>query len=177
MFEDLLPAKAEFRKLAQKDAHFKKCLQVASLPRIADVVQGGVGEVEVDVSFGYNHKYQVEISGSLKANITLVCQRCMNPMDVSIGTDIKIIVITEDRVGEVERTSDPFIASEDWIDLNALVQEELLLALPFVSYHNSDECHRKKSENMNPSSVNEELGDTPKNPFHVLSSLKESNKE
>lgn len=177
MFEELLPTRAEFRKLAQKQAEFKKDLQVSHLPRIADVVHQGEGSVAIDLAFAFNEKYQVEVVGTIKGETTLICQRCMLPMPFAIDTEVKVIITTLEQADQVDRQYDPFISDGDEIDLNALVQEELLLAIPFVSYHNESECQASLSSNQQNALPDEVSNDSKKNPFHVLSSLKKSNEE
>ncbi|MCY4045063.1 MAG: YceD family protein [Cellvibrionales bacterium] len=177
MFEELLPTRAEFRKLAQKQAEFKKVLQVSHLPRIADVVYQGEGEVAIDLSFAFNEKYQVQVAGTISGQTTLICQRCLQPMPLTIDTEVKVIITTLEQADQIDRQFDPFISDGDVIDLNALVQEELLLAIPFVSYHDKSECQVSLSSNQQNALPDEVSNESKKNPFHVLSSLKKSNEE
>lgn len=168
--------KLEFRKLANRQAFIESEIEFASLPRVMAAISGHRGKVQVQLAFDLNHKYQVEILGHVSADVSLECQRCLQPMTVPVKSDVALIVTTEERVREVERRFDPFVTDTDWLDLNELVQEELLLAIPFVSYHSQDMCQIDQ-----PYKVNEDIAcKVPKerdNPFQVLASLKAGNKE
>ena len=178
MFEDMLPVKAEYRKLAQKSASFTKVLAVSSLPRLFDAVLPTDNKVEVHLEFDQNHKYQVVVTGSLKTEVALACQRCLNPMAVPIETEVKLVIVKEEQVDEVDGTFDAFLVNDEWVDLNEIVQEELLLALPFVSYHDDDVCNQASLSSSDETvDTQKEMSVSKQNPFHVLSSLKESNKE
>ena len=67
---------------------------------------------------------------------------------------------------------DPLIVGEDELmDLNEVVEDELLLNMPFVAYHDPDKCSGKQQYEF---SAEEETApvEEKENPFSVLEQLK-----
>jgi uncharacterized protein len=100
--------------------------------------------------------------------LALVCQRCLGP----VGTALRIekalrFVAGEDVAAELDADSDDdVLALSRSLDLQSLVEDELLLALPLVPRH--DECPPGYREHA----PAESLPDDKPNPFAVLSTLK-----
>ena len=80
----------------------------------------------------------------VKSSVTvkIICQRCLVAMPLCLECDtILCIVWTEDEASTLPKHLDPWVVEEDKGDAIQLVEDELLLALPFVAYHNEDKCN------------------------------------
>jgi uncharacterized protein len=70
----------------------------------------------------------------VRAGVTLVCQRCLQPMPHDLRADSRLAFVMQesDRVpaGHEAITGDP-----KRVDLAGLVEDELLLALPVIARH------------------------------------------
>lgn len=70
----------------------------------------------------------------VRAGVTLVCQRCLQPMPYDLRADSRLafVIGESDRVpaGHEAVTGDP-----KRVDLAGLVEDELLLALPVIARH------------------------------------------
>jgi uncharacterized protein len=68
------------------------------------------------------------------AGVTLVCQRCLQPMTHELRSDSQLAFVTQDSdrvpAGYEAITGDP-----KRVDLAGLVEDELLLALPAIARH------------------------------------------
>lgn len=71
------------------------------------------------------------------AAVWLACQRCLNPMLQTLDVDRPIrFVRGEDQAEVLDADSeDDVLALEPSLDLQALVEDELILALPIVPHH------------------------------------------
>jgi uncharacterized protein len=73
---------------------------------------------------------------ALRAQLELVCQRCMGPMPVPIETSSPVLLIESEADAEAAPVEwETYLAAEGRLSLAALAAEELLLALPVVPLH------------------------------------------
>jgi uncharacterized protein len=72
-----------------------------------------------------------------KISVDVICQRCLDPMSIEIKAAIALQVIwSEDRIANVSPDYEPWIVVDKIADLAVVLEDELLLALPIVNYHN-----------------------------------------
>jgi len=72
--------------------------------------------------------------------VALECQRCLSHCELELATQSSLCVLwSEDSIKELPSGYDPLIAG-DVSDIHALVEEELLLALPAVPMHDLRDC-------------------------------------
>jgi len=83
---------------------------------------------------------QVWLHLQAAARISLVCQRCLGPVQVPLDTERSFhFVPGEDAAAQLDADSeDDVLALPRSLDLRELVEDELLLALPIVPRH--EEC-------------------------------------
>jgi len=106
-----------------------------------------------------------------QATVTLVCQRCLGPVDEVISFERDFRFVASEALAEVEdeeSEEDVLVISKSF-DLLELVEDELLMATPLVSKHAT--CPKPvKLQAADP-----EFADVPHekpNPFAVLQQLK-----
>jgi uncharacterized protein len=132
------------------------------------------GDAEFLFSFHKGENRQVHITGYVKADLKLECQRCMQPVVISVASDMDVVVV--EGYEEAKLLADdiePLLAGEQRIRLNEIVEDELLLALPQVPMHQKDEC--KAAYENYAGSVEQaanEAEENKANPFAVLKDLK-----
>lgn len=175
MFNEPLPKEADLRKLAIREASFQVTLDASLLPRFSGVIHEGAGLIRADLHLGVDEQRVRYVKGTIDCEAQLICQRCMQPMSVSIHSDVALGVMwDETEAKQLSKSMDPLIVGEDeWVDLNEVVEDELLLNMPFVSYHDDESCSEKsysfadeETENLLSSQSEKE------NPFSVLAGLK-----
>jgi uncharacterized protein len=106
-------------------------------------------------------------------SIALTCQRCMQAVLMPIEVDQWYrFVATEDiAMAEDDASEEDLLVMEPQFDLLALLEDELLMALPLVPMH--DHCPESASQASQ--SLKEKEEDEPAekpNPFAVLAQLK-----
>lgn len=71
------------------------------------------------------------------ATVSLECQRCLQPMRMPLHVDRRLFFVEgEDAAAALDTDSeDDVLTLEPAIDLRALIEDELLLALPLVPRH------------------------------------------
>ena len=115
---------------------------------------------------------QAVIELRYRATVSVECQRCQQAMPLELaGENLLGIVWTDDQAKHLPRHLDPLIAPEEGCNLWELVEDEMILALPSFSYHDTKDCKQILSDYSGPASGEEE-GDAKPNPFDVLAQLK-----
>jgi uncharacterized protein len=77
---------------------------------------------------------------ALRGVATLVCQRCMQPLDLAIEARVRIGLIgSQAQAAGLPPDLEPVLAPGGRISIGELITEELLLSLPIVPLH-AAEC-------------------------------------
>ena len=75
---------------------------------------------------------------SVRGSLQVVCQRCLDPIQVPIAIDAELQLAEHVReISEADDEIDRVLASRN-MDVASLVEDEVILALPMVPRH--DEC-------------------------------------
>jgi uncharacterized protein len=144
---------------------------VAALPRLAESVQETTGEIQVDLAFGISVEKKKIVTGHASAELTLVCQRCLENVKVPVKSDISLGIVWDEEGAEaLPEYLDPWITGEGIADLYDMIEVELLLSLPKVAYHEELCVDRQLFTSGKPVEVKKP------NPFQVLEQLKSSPK-
>jgi uncharacterized protein len=100
----------------------------------------------------------------------MICQRCLEPVVLPIHSECVYAVVNEGTSGQhLPKGYDVLEVGEDPLDLLALVEEELLLALPIVPLHDKEVCQPPAGPDE-PEPNQDEVSRS--NPFSVLAQLK-----
>lgn len=167
-----LPRQGDPRKFAQQGISLEGAIPLVTLPRLAESLVQTDGQVEVKLVFGISEEGKKVVTGHASAGLTLVCQRCLAPVTVPIVCDIALgIVWDEDGAKALPQHLEPWIAEEGAADFYQMVEEELLLNLPAVAYHEEQCVDPALFSSGKPVEVKKE-----RNPFQVLEQLKSSPK-
>ncbi|THF67157.1 metal-binding protein [Pseudothauera nasutitermitis] len=136
---------------------------VAGLGRLADQLTDGTGTVawEVVGEVGEDRKARLLLTAS--GALRLRCQRCLGALEwpLSLSTTLLLVPVGQ-PIPEEELEDDEQDAIEAVADMDvvALVEEEILLALPIAPRH--DDCEVPRPESA----------DEKKSPFAALAGLK-----
>lgn len=148
-------------------------LELALLPRIAEVLMDAAGKVQFELDFGKDAKSRVRITGFVRAGLNLECQRCLEVMTLPVDSALDLVVIQVPAEAErIPAECEPVLAEDGELRVTDLIEEELLLAIPLVPMHEPENCSMSSagtSESVRKD--NREKSDTV-NPFAILSTLK-----
>ena len=145
---------------------------LADVPDPSLVASDAAARVSVRVFFAPPHpgeaKGAIWLDLTAHADLPLTCQRCLKTMPVSLNVDQRVRFVETEAQAEAEdeEAEEDVLALTPEFDLLALVEDELILAVPLVALHG--EC---SPEGYDPA-VEEPPEKT--NPFAVLAALKKS---
>jgi uncharacterized protein len=136
-------------------------IPVAEMARLGDMLATSEGQVSYMLRglAGKDGRPMLELS--LEGLCHLRCQRCLQAMDYPIR-QVSRLLLTEEQATEDELLEEDFdsIPPDANLDVAGLVEDEILLNLPFAPKH--DVCM----------AATEGLKQGGENPFEVLRSLK-----
>jgi uncharacterized protein len=113
---------------------------VSELPRLADLLAKSGGSMTYVVS-GFREGDSDVLGISLQGSCTLSCQRCMGELEYPVDMTSRLLLLPADRLDEVEDDDEvDAIEAGPRLDVLALIEEELLLGLPFAPRHPDGEC-------------------------------------
>lgn len=168
-FLSRLPRLIEPAKLAQQELVLQGYVLAEDLPRVLEVVLD-LSKVDCLLAFKVDEQYRRIISGKLLATAQLCCQRCLEAVSVGLEVEVNIALIKEqDQAKDLPARLDPWLVEEGEANLYELVEEELLLSLPQVAWH-EDNCIDPALYSSGEPVVEEET--LKENPFKMLEKLK-----
>lgn len=130
-----LPNKIDPWQLAANSERLDGDLALAGMPRLA-VLNRADGRASVSLTAGVDERGRRFIEGRLRADLELVCQRCLGPLRLPLDVAVCLGLIRSEM--EIERLHDryePLLAPDGEIAVADLVEDELLLALPQIPRH------------------------------------------
>ncbi len=178
MLTDPLPHYVDIRKLAAKGMQFDAQLPLVELTRLCDALVDNEGIVEVKLSFGVDDQRNKTITGQAACDVKVVCQRCLQAMVLELKTEVMLGLVWEEaQASSLPKEYDSLVVGEDPVDLYEIVEDELLLKLPFVSYHDPEHCAGSQSYSSSSDEVDKTIKEQAaklekENPFNILESLK-----
>lgn len=109
----------------------------------------------------------------LQANtvVPLICQRCMATVETPLAVDqwYRFVATEEIAMAEDDESEEDLLVMEPQFDLLAVLEDELLMALPLVPMH--EQCPVAPVLSAGTLELPDELSEKP-NPFAVLAQLK-----
>ncbi len=151
----------------------KGIMPLTGMSRLADSLCHQNGEVEIELAFDIDLSGNRILRGHLKTSLALECQRCMKAVATPIETDISLVFV-DSTVANKQLFSeyDPYILNEPTLVIRELVEDELILALPIVTFHAEDECAVAVLQAVEEVEVLQPVEEKKPNPFGALAGLK-----
>ncbi|BAP46299.1 YceD family protein [Pseudomonas sp. 21LCFQ02] len=170
MLNDPIPSHIDPRKLADRGTTLQGEVLLADLQRLCDPLADNAGAVQANFIFERDERRTAVFHSRLKTSVKMVCQRCLELVTLPIQSECTYVVVKEGaNTQSLPKGYDVLELGEDPLDLLALIEEELLLALPIVPAHHPEECQQPAGLDEPEPSVDEV---TRSNPFSVLAQLK-----
>lgn len=131
------------------------------------------GAVLFELNFSLKGRAAVA-KGSFTTEVSMLCQRCLEQMSIPLSGDIALEFISgESAESSLEEGQyDVVNYTAETINLRELIEDELILALPFAPMHEEDECQAtQKIKDLQSEQAQDKAKD---NPFTVLAELKKN---
>ena len=162
-----LPLTIAPARLARKGESIQGQYAIPDLQRLEELLHDQSGHVIFQLDFNRDEdKNQVFITGRVEAQVNIVCQRCLGRLRYTINNPVYLGIVSDStEAGKLPDECEPLVLAGDSANLLAIVEDEVLLALPITAMHKEEECDateylaklRQKSRN-NPFSILKKTG-------------------
>lgn len=167
----------DVRKYFSQQREYRGVLGLSQLPRLQALLadNGDSSDIRVDLQFEKNSQNECFITGTIEAELILVCQRCLGDLPYHLQTRLAVRVLEVLQAsGDRELEADELevvLSEQGRLDLRALIEDEVILSLPIVSSHDAADCNQQLSAFR--TSAEAQSADRQNKPFAALEALKE----
>ena len=171
------PERLDVKAFAQAGGHLAGHATLLKYERLAEEAQGlhpdlrvdwyADAELRTDAGEGVQHWLHLRA----EASFPMLCQRCLLPVDVPLQVDRWFRFVADEATAEAldDEVEEDLLALSREFDLHALIEDELLMALPVVPRH--DECPTPVTLASSDDDFEQASAEKP-NPFAALASLR-----
>ena len=119
---------------------------------------------------------RLKMNLSLKGQMHLICQRCMQPCLVQIDESRQFVFLANEALADAFPMEDdalePLVMSSQF-DLLGTIEDEILLSLPLIPKHPEGVCEAASPGSGVDDALNQgETAKKPDNPFNILKNMK-----
>ncbi|HSE00591.1 MAG TPA: YceD family protein [Burkholderiales bacterium] len=117
-------------------------LPLAGLARLKDSLADALGAVEFEVRGGEDTRRRPVLTVSIHGTLRLQCQRCLEALDHPLRVLNTLVLVTGSAVpaSELDDEDGEWIEASRELDLAALIEDEILLSLPYAPRHEEGTC-------------------------------------
>lgn len=114
-------------------------LPIAGLARLKDSLHETAGEVRFEVKGGRDARRRLVLMLVIRGALRLQCQRCLGALDFPLQLANTLLLAAGDA-SEFEDDDADWIEPSPALDVVALVEDEILLSLPYAPRHEESRC-------------------------------------
>ncbi|MCC5856827.1 MAG: DUF177 domain-containing protein [Ectothiorhodospiraceae bacterium] len=168
-----LPVTIDVLKLVDRGQELAGSLALRRMPRLCEALVDDAGEAHLVLVFERDQARRATVTGSVRASVALACQRCLQPMPLTLEARVALAVcLSEEEAAALPDDYDPLLLEETPQRLAELVEDELILALPALARHEDTPDCEPVSVTIGASAVEQGGEGRRPNPFAVLDVLK-----
>ena len=143
--------------LADRGQTFEIEGEIQDFKRLLEIVEADLAEVpaqlvpaqwrmapvgiKLDFSWADGKQEFPALTGQVTANIAALCQRCLEPCEIAVETELKMVLVKESPQLKAAETAfsefEVWELAEDTIRPLDIVEEALIMALPLSPLHSS----------------------------------------
>ena len=173
-----LPVEVDPFKLVEQGRLFEGRIPQQDFSRLQDLLFSTDGSskehnklIEVNLEFTRTDTRLPVVKGHIKAELQMVCNRCLDATDLTIDSKIEVVLVSNDEQAErLQEGFDIWLVEDQKLFLRDFIEDEILLAMPIVISHEDCKPARELIEALPGEENTEEQ--QQKNPFAALKDLK-----
>ena len=128
----------DVEELATRRAILSGVVDPVSMSRLLEVVAARPGAIAYRVEFARDVSRRPKIVGRVEGMLPLMCQRCLESFDWCFDTRFESLAVGSEQ--EETRGLDAVVCSGGRVELESMIEDELLLALPNAPVHPRGLC-------------------------------------
>ncbi len=136
-----LPQLIEPLRLAKAGERMSGQFSLAEMQRLQTLLTDDRGELVFRLDFSVDTNGIYCITGEITATMQVLCQRCLEPLLLDVSHHVSLgIVRNSEGAKQLLSGYEPLMLVEETVTLVELVEDELILALPFSPTHVPGDC-------------------------------------
>lgn len=172
-----LPVEINPFRYVEQRRELSGIVPLREMRRLAEFALEDSGEFLVELTFGLSESHLPMVSGTVKGSLSVECQRCLQPMVLTLNHPIEVIFTRSETDRRPEEAGyESCVVEDDNLFLRDFVEDELLLAMPLIPRHDSCQPIKPLIEGYADDVVENksEAAEEKSNPFAVLKNWKKS---
>ncbi len=166
-----LPEFVDPWRVCEQGRNYVGAYALDELARLTPLLASSQGEAAFALRFGYDDEHRLLVAGRVEANLSLICQRCLQPMDLVARAVVALSPVRGlEEAARLPEELDPLLVESDQLRLRDIVEDELIMAIPSIARHSESECRLMAEAETGEETERQHAA----NPFAVLASLKKS---
>jgi uncharacterized protein len=133
----------ELEMLADREEVLSGEFRVSKLTRLAGLVHADrSGTVIATLAAERSAGGRLELSFAVRGTLVVTCQRCLEPFEWDVDEQTRWLVLDSDAQAErLDDDDSPLVLDEGRLRVEALLEDELIVALPMAPRHETiDDC-------------------------------------
>jgi uncharacterized protein len=141
--QGLEPAVIDSLEFARTGQILCGSLPVPALLRLHDCLFDTLGEVRYVVTGGHDARQRPTLKLEVSGLLHLRCQRCLGPLDypLRLANSLLLANAAQAASGALDEDELEWIEASAELDVASLVEDEIILSLPYAPRHEEGHCH------------------------------------
>jgi len=137
MFDTPIARRLDSRKLCDAEQLINGYIEVAELDGLLAYLETDKGRVQVSLQFQRDERHRPIVTGLVEVKgVEIICQRCLQIVTHDLRVDLNVaVVLDESQAEKLPAECEAWIVEDGQLNLRELLDQELVLSLPIVSYH------------------------------------------
>ena len=130
-------------RLAERGEILTGELDVAALARAADRLASAERPATLawTIEGGQDGLGRPMLTLTVRGSLPLVCQRCLQPCDVAVDQRSELLIAHDEvELKRLDADEREVVLASSPLDVRTLIEDELLLSLPYAPMHSAAEC-------------------------------------
>ena len=129
-------------KLAADNETLSGVLDARALDRVVDrLAGGGAAPIAWRIEGGHDALRRPALVVAIEGTLPLVCQRCLQPFEAPIAQKTHLLLARDDgELKMLDAEESEVVLAAALVDARTLVEDEVLLSLPFAPHHVEGGC-------------------------------------
>ncbi len=141
MSAQAVPAVIDSLEFARTGQSLSGSLPVSALARLQDSLVDGQGEIRFEVKGGHDARRRLVLRLEISGVLHVQCQRCLGAMDYALRRSSTVLLVTAGAdTSELDDVEAEWIEASTELDVAGLVEDEILLSLPYAPRHGEGQC-------------------------------------
>lgn len=166
------PAVIDSLEFARTGERLSGSLPVGSFPRLGDVVADLSGDIAYEIEGTRDARNRPLLVLRVRGKLEMRCQRCLGALEYPLDVTSRVLVVPQGTTPDDADDPDApdYIEAQRELDLAELIEDEILLCVPYAPRHERD-CGDRRA-----GSGEGEGGREKPSPFAALAALKKTTK-